>query len=292
MICKIGETEIHYHVRGHGRPLLMLHGITVDHRSILALDTVFEAHSGWQRIYLDLPGMGQSPGGDVSTSGQMLEVLEGFVDRVIGKAGFAVFGASYGGYLAQGLVIKRSEQVAGLGLLCPVVQPDPSLRALAELTPMVRDTALLDTLTKTQREEFEAYCVVQSREVWQRAQHELQVGRDIMDAGFVERLQGDYGFSFPVLPLAIPFERPALIVTGRQDNIVGFADTIPLLQSYPHASFAVLDRAGHNLQLEQDTLLKTLFSEWLHRMEEAGAEGMSGFWENSPESLDLGQDAP
>lgn len=266
MICRIGESEIHYSVRGEGWPLLMLHGLMVDHRSILALDSVFDDRSGWQRIYPDLPGMGLSPGGDVCSSDQMLAVIEGFIDQVItGK--FSVFGYSYGGYLAQGLVARRPTQVDGLGLLCPVVEPDPMLRQLAEVIPMVRDIAFLDTLTAVEREEFETYCVVQTKAVWLRTQSELQVGRDVMDVGFIERLQGDYGFSFPVHPLAAPFTKPSMIVSGRQDNIVGFADTLPLIQSYPNASFNVLDRAAHNPQIEQLALLKTLFSDWLDRIE-------------------------
>lgn len=39
---------------------------------------------------------------------------------------------------------------------------------------------------------------------------------------------------------------------------------------YPRASFAVLDRAGHSLHLEQRGLFEALVGEWLDRVEEAG----------------------
>ncbi|MCF6273238.1 MAG: hypothetical protein L3J37_08595 [Rhodobacteraceae bacterium] len=97
---------------------------------------------------------------------------------------------------------------------------------------------------------------------------ELQVGVDIVDTALIDRLKLAYGFSFPVSPLPHPFEKPSLIVTGRQDNIVGYQDALSLLPSYPRASFAVLDRAGHNLQIEQDGVVKTLFGAWLDRVEE------------------------
>jgi pimeloyl-ACP methyl ester carboxylesterase len=63
-----------------------------------------------------------------------------------------------------------------------------------------------------------------------------------------------------------PFAGPALILTGRQDDITGYADQYPLLPHYPRATFAVLDVAGHNLQIEQPDLFYALVSEWLDRV--------------------------
>ncbi|MET8349477.1 MULTISPECIES: hypothetical protein [unclassified Micromonospora] len=38
-----------------------------------------------------------------------------------------------------------------------------------------------------------------------------------------------------------------------------------LLPHYPRATFAVLDVAGHNLQIEQPRLFDALMHEWLDR---------------------------
>jgi len=43
---------------------------------------------------------------------------------------------------------------------------------------------------------------------------------------------------------------------------------VPALDSYPRASFVVLDRAGHALSVEQKTLFRALVNEWLDRVEE------------------------
>jgi pimeloyl-ACP methyl ester carboxylesterase len=67
-----------------------------------------------------------------------------------------------------------------------------------------------------------------------------------------------------------PFERPTLILTGRQDDAVGYLDQWRLLPHYPRATFAVLDVAGHNLQIEQPELFTALMLEWLDRV---GADG-------------------
>jgi len=39
------------------------------------------------------------------------------------------------------------------------------------------------------------------------------------------------------------------------------------LDNHPRATFAVLDRAGHGLGAEQESLFRTLVSEWLDRVE-------------------------
>jgi pimeloyl-ACP methyl ester carboxylesterase len=57
------------------------------------------------------------------------------------------------------------------------------------------------------------------------------------------------------------------VVVGRQDSTVGYAGQWDLLDEYPRATFAVLDRAGHALPHEQPELLGALLREWLRRVE-------------------------
>jgi pimeloyl-ACP methyl ester carboxylesterase len=55
--------------------------------------------------------------------------------------------------------------------------------------------------------------------------------------------------------------------------VTGFEDQYVLLPHYPRATFAVLDVAGHNLQIEQPELFAALIREWLRRVShEAAAE--------------------
>ncbi|MFG3703278.1 alpha/beta fold hydrolase [Micromonospora sp. NPDC047670] len=66
-----------------------------------------------------------------------------------------------------------------------------------------------------------------------------------------------------------PFARPTLVLTRRQDHATGYLDQFALLPHFPRATFAVLDVAGHNLQIEQPGLFDALVGEWLDRV--AGA---------------------
>jgi pimeloyl-ACP methyl ester carboxylesterase len=68
--------------------------------------------------------------------------------------------------------------------------------------------------------------------------------------------------------LATPFPSPTLILTGRQDSTAGYRDTWAILENYPRATFAVLDRAGHLVVVDQPELFQSLIREWLNRVEE------------------------
>ena len=67
-----------------------------------------------------------------------------------------------------------------------------------------------------------------------------------------------------------PYRQPTLIVMGRQDCVVGYHDHWQLIENFPRASFVILDKAGHNLQIEQDVLFTTMVKEWLDRVQAEG----------------------
>ena len=271
MKCQLENITVHYESRGSGRPMVMLHGFTLDHRVMLGcMEPLFAERKGWQRIYLDLPGMGKTPAKPwVTSSDQMLDVVLQFVDAMVPNQHFVLAGESYGGYLARGIVQRRPGSVDGLLLICPLVVPDRIRRTLPQHVILARNPGLLKSLSGGDRKEFESIAVVQSRRHWKRFAREILAGIRVAREPFLTNLQAQaYSLSFDVDDLPAPFEKPTLILTGRQDSSVGYADAWTLLDRYPRATFAVLDRAGHDLQIEQDVLFEALVSEWLSRVEE------------------------
>ncbi len=75
-------------------------------------------------------------------------------------------------------------------------------------------------------------------------------------------------FSFDIDRVSVLFEKPTLILMGRQDAHVGYRDGWDILEFYPRATFVVLDRAGHALGVEQEGLFQAIVNEWLDRVEE------------------------
>ncbi len=174
-----------------------------------------------------------------------------------------------GGYLARGVIREKIEQVAGMLLVCPMIVADHSLRTLPEFRIIREDHELLDLLPEEDAQEFASMTVVQGQREWERFQTEILAGARLADYALLDRVRKQgYGCSHNVDDLPRSFDKPALIVTGRQDASVGYADAWRILDNYPRTTFAVLDRAGHNLQIEQPDLLHALVSEWLDRIQE------------------------
>lgn len=267
MECVIGGLSVYYEVYGEGRPFLMIHGFTPDHRLMSGcMEPIFRDIPQYQRIYFDLPGMGRTNGPDwIRNSDDMLEIVKAFIQNVIGEKSFLLAGESYGGYLARGLVKSMPQNIDGLLLICPMIKKGS--RTLPPHTILKRDEALLLKLSPEKARSFESDCIILSERVYQRYKDEIVTGLDIADRAFLERIYNEgYGFSYDPDDLNEPFTKPSLFLHGRQDSVVGYEDAWPVLRNYPRATYAVLDAAGHNLQIEQEELFSALVREWLGRV--------------------------
>lgn len=112
--------------------------------------------------------------------------------------------------------------------------------------------------------------VMQNRPSYDRYKKEIDCGLKLANEAFIEKLKRKYAFSFDVdNPRKAKYGKPVLLIAGRQDSCVGYHDLWNIVENYPHATFAVLDRAGHNLQIEQAGLLNSLVNDWLDRTETA-----------------------
>jgi len=92
-------------------------------------DTQVDALPGRKVVRCDLPGYGGTPVGPDTDGCDAEDVLD-LLDR-LGVAGFALVGASYGGYVALQVASAVPNRVARLVLLdtaADVVEPDDSLR--------------------------------------------------------------------------------------------------------------------------------------------------------------------
>jgi pimeloyl-ACP methyl ester carboxylesterase len=261
MKCELGDVAIFYETYGSGRPIVMLPGIPSDHN---IMEPLFTQRNGWQRLYPDLPGTGRTPGVDrLATNDQMLDAVLAFIDAVIPNQRFVLAGYSYGGYLARGVVYHRTASIDGVLLCAPAVTAPPAEAHLPQRTTLVEAPQLLEGLEPG----IASLMVVQSPTVVEEVR-EVQAEARLANHDFLARLDAAGPFSFDVDQLPAPFGGPTLILTGRRDHICGYRDAWNLLDTYPRATFAVLDRAGHFMNIEQDVLCHTLMHEWLDRVVE------------------------
>jgi len=272
MECKMKNISLNYEVIGNGKPIIMLHGYHVDHRLMAGcMEPVFNNKDEYKRIYVDLPGMGKTKGENwIINSDVMLDIVINFIEKIIPSENFLLAGESYGGYLARGIVHKIANKVDGLFLLCPGIIMDFKKRNVPSHIILKSDDKLLSQLEPSDAEGFASIQVVQSEKNWDRYRDEILPGIRLADNNFLLNLQENgYAFSFDVDSLKDKFNKPTLMLLGRQDSGVGYKDAWSILDNYPRATFAVLDRAGHNLQIEQEELFNSLVSEWLVRVSES-----------------------
>lgn len=257
----------------------------------------------YRRIYIDLPGMGGTPAHAIHDLDEFFHRIVSFVDaRLDSAAHFLLIGTSCGGYLARALARHYRSRVSGLLLRVPLVEPDNQKRDLDPFVPIVRDDAFMaDVLAQLPSEEEDGggdgesslRDILSANVLVQTAEHVGALRRKYEDV-FLPAMRGvdahalgpirtdplRYRLTVPLeeseteiessKSIQFQFPAPTLIVAGRQDGTVGYRDALRLLQWYPRATFAVLDRADHDLPVgeEQKRVLEGLVHEWLRRVEE------------------------
>lgn len=275
MFETIDGARLYYRTIGEGRSVVMLHGLDCDHGLMAGcMEPVFQSRPGYRRVYVDLPGMGQSEAPpECGGSDGMLELLRALLTDLVGKKRFLLVGESYGGYLARGiLTTELAAQVDGMMLLCPVIVPEPERRDLPQGGARCFDRAFLEELSPKERAAFYTFAVLADRRTYRRYEAEIVPGLRMGNAAFLTELKRRYPFSFDVDARIheTGFDRPTLLLAGRQDGCVGYRDLWKLLEDYPRAAFSVLDLAGHNLQIERPELFNALIGDWLDRTERCG----------------------
>ena len=274
MVCLVRDVPVYYEEYGEGTPVLCIHGYTLDHRMMSGcLEPVFENIQGYRRIYLDLPGMGKTPSAQwIKTSDQMLEVVAGFIETVMPGINFLVAGESYGGYITLGLIHNLRDRIDGALLICPALKswvmnriekeklpPKQLLWASGDMPPEEADADVKD---------FWQFAVIATAKIFNQYKSDILSGIKLADQEFLyNHLDGAYSHEFEAGLRVMEFDKPTCILTGRQDHGVGYLDAFELLRRFPRASFAALDCAGHNLQVENEPVFAQMVKDWIWRVE-------------------------
>ena len=153
MQCETEKATIHYEQHGEGRPILFLHGWTMDRRVEMAdYERIFATRPGWRRLYPDLPGMGRSVAkGGLANQDDVLEALLAFIDHVLPAGRFVLAGTSGGGYLARAVAARRRSRIAGLLLRVPCIFAEDARRTVPSFRALVRTTASMASLDEEDR---------------------------------------------------------------------------------------------------------------------------------------------
>ncbi len=262
---------------GEGFPVLIVHGWTMSGLvEANDFEPVFEKQDGYRRIYVDLPGMGKSLIGGAKNLDSILESLSRFVEKHILPSNFLLTGSSCGAYLARALVYRYASSIDGLLLRVPLVEPVDSKRDVDQFVPAISDPTLMSSMSAADREKL-GEISVQTPEYIDASRRRLEdivlPAIAVSDSSALDPIRDDVNAYKLTAAMHTPdsaFAKPTLIITARQDTVVGYRDPWSLVASYPRATFATLDRADHGLPVDESDvdLFEALVVNWLRRVEE------------------------
>ena len=271
MEFKYKDINVYYEIIGDGKPVIMLHGYCADGRLMKGcMEPIFSKRKGYKRIYIDLPCMGQSEHSEtIDSSDTFLDFTTEFINNVIPGENFLIAGQSFGGYLARGIVYKMKERVDGVLMICPVIVPKYKKRDVPAHKVLIRDQKLLDSLPTDDAKKFDNTAVIENEQIYKRYKAEVASGLDLAYYPILTYIKRNtYDFTFNVENKEKGhFDKPALILLGRQDSCVGYKDAMKIIENYPRATIAILDKAGHNLQIEQEQLFNLHVNKWISSVE-------------------------
>lgn len=273
-----------YERRGTGIPILFIHGWQLSGAyEATEFEPMFRRlpYNRYARWYIDLPGMGDTPADDKVVDLQtMLDRVAAFIAEYISPKRFLLVGTSLGGYLARALATRFGSQVLGVLLKVPLIEPDNARRDVDVAKAIVRNDRAMGLIPPAHLPSLGGDVLVQTPAYIQKLLAKIaNADRTTTenDNGFLEAIRNDpKRYSLPLLESGgeTRFDGPALILAGRHDDVVGYRDSLRLLELYPRASFVVLDRGTHFLPVDEGDLVEGLVLDWLRRVDEA--EAMAG----------------
>lgn len=253
--------RIYYELGGSGRPLLFISGTGGDLRN---RPNVFDGPlaEAFEVLAYDQRGLGQSDKPDTEYSmADYADDAAGLLDA-LGWRQVPVMGVSFGGMVAQELVLRHPDKVSALVLACTssggaggASYPLHDLEALDEMTRTERSLELADT--RRDRAWRQA-----NPEKWQHyVELSLAARRADRDpAGAARQLAARAGHdTWSRLP---EIEVPVLLTGGRFDGIAPVANMEALAARIPGAELKLY--TGGHLFLVQDKEAYSDIIQWLN----------------------------
>ncbi|KAK1255557.1 hypothetical protein MKX08_009552 [Trichoderma sp. CBMAI-0020] len=269
------SSKLSAHEIGEGFPVLVVHGWQAEGKVEAGdFEPIFVKAPGLLRIYVDLPGMGATPADNVKSLDDIYLRLVNFIDSRLQKSRFAVIGSSCGGYLARAVAQKYRDQVDGVLLRVPVIEPDNTKRDLDPFNPLVENREFMSSLP-TEDKNLLGNVLVQTPDYVRTLKAKVEKlylpAERATDKKALDLIRDDpqrYRLSTPFIDEKTTLLAPTLIICGRQDEVVGYRDSLRLLELYPRSTFAVLDRGTHGLPIDETGVFEALVRDWIFRVNE------------------------
>lgn len=260
MHIQIKNITLNYQEAGTGRPVYFIHGNGLNLSSQYQLyDHLFD--DSFRRIYLDLPGMGESEADlSITTTNDMLAVIMAFIDTLTPHQDIILFGHSYGAYMCLGLMDRWKNRITGAYLTCPVVEGQYSERNREPLEQKIEERVNVQA-DADYYDEYLATTAVINQQTWERYREQIVPGIKQADKTFMKELRRDasvyYQFRCEDV-IDIGDDTVLHVVVSKQDTVVGYKDQLSFFNNEPNATVTLVANAGHNPMIEEKELIQSL----------------------------------
>ncbi|MDV2884832.1 alpha/beta hydrolase [Alkalihalophilus pseudofirmus] len=267
-ICHASKGTIHYKIEGEGTPILILHPLGTDYRSMyLWLEPLFKRCTGFQRIYIDLPGHGESTAShQLKTTDDMLQNILEFINTKLDNQLFSLIGCSFGGYIAQGILDHNINQVQSLCLLAPVLHLKEGNLPMQTMVSDHTDESIIKQWNADVKNAYNSLMTYQNGKNAKRFLDEIQPGRLLVNKEVINNEWKENHYLFSKIPLTNVKRAThnVLIIVGKQDHICGYQDHLDYFEKFPNKSYVAINNAGHLLHIEKRDFVLSMIEEWLH----------------------------
>ena len=232
--AQVGPYRIHYFVGGHGKPLLLIHGLGARSEDWAAEIPGYAKH-GFRVYAIDLLGSGRSSRPDIAYSiGQQAEMVHGFLNAMqVQRADIA--GWSMGGWVALEYTLAHQQRVDRLVLMDSagfLFESDYPPDVFAPKTPQQLDQ--LTALLTPNPEHLPAFVtrdvlrrIHQNAPVIHRMVQTMLTGQDLLDGRLVD------------------IHVPVLIVWGAQDALIPPSSGEQMHKEMPQSVLEFYQGCGH-----------------------------------------------
>lgn len=238
MIVDTGEVKLFVQQAGNGEPLILLHGLGMSSALWINQTPVFSRH--FHTVAVDLRGFGQSSRPD-RPGGYAIDVLAEDIATLIERLKLGrchVLGTSMGGFIAQALVLSRSDLCRSL-VLCHTA---PRMSIPSDV--LARRVEALGTMPLEEYAEIviEQACSAdasQELRTWIAgliARNDKRAYTQVMTEGL-----RDFDAGTELDSISIP----TLVITGERDQVLPKEGGEEIARLIPGAMFFEIEGVGH-----------------------------------------------
>jgi pimeloyl-ACP methyl ester carboxylesterase len=245
--------------------LLVVHGFRGNHKAL----TPMAQHLGdYRLIMLDLPGYGESSRMSVSHTIANYALALEELGRQLSLSEFNLWSHSFGASVALVWAAQTKLKLQRVVLVSPALQQGGALTALGRLYYMVgqqlpetlRKPWLGSKLVARMSAKMLIKHVSPRREAQMIANGQRDIGElktDVIVEGYIDF------YKQPLMELAPEVRHPALVIGGRQDDLVPVRLLTKLAELLPDAKLEIINDSGHLSPLEQPGRVARITREFL-----------------------------